>query len=179
MRACTQQSKKNRSVSSSRSVNSSSVSSSSAHTTTSGIGKEMLDNAGSRLCGFLDDLLLHEKSMTPIKSKGHQVCRCCGKPAYHCCKACPGNPALHIRRADDHNSCFLNYHNTASFGKWKDDFKVAGEKRKHWHYPSEIELQQQSTEIKRLHLSTQAKPADERASAVQVREDSTWNDRCV
>jgi len=94
MRACTQQSKKNRSVSSSRSVNSSSVSSSSTYTTTSGIGKEMLDNAGSRLCGFLDDLLLHEKSMTPIKSKGHQVCHCCGKPAYHCCKACPGNPAL-------------------------------------------------------------------------------------
>jgi len=156
MRACTQQSKKKR-VTSTTSVNTalSSVSSS-EYTTDSGINSSSLDSAGSRLCGFLDDLLEHERGMKTIENKGHQVCRCCGKPAYTYCSVCPGNPAIHVRASHGKkNSCFLHYHNTASFGKWKEDFKYTGEKRKNWSYPDDIELQEHSKQMKRLHLSVQ------------------------
>ena len=185
MRACTQQSKKNR-VASAASVNTSfsSVTSSSDYTTDSGINSNSLSHASGRLCGFLDELLEHEKAMKTIDNRGHQVCRCCGKPAYTYCSKCPGNPAIHVRACDGkNNSCFLHYHNTSSFGKWKEDFKYTGTKRKDWTYPDEIELQEHGKQMKRLHLSIQTKsnkPTSETTMATaDIRNDPTYNDNCI
>ena len=129
MRACTQQNQKKRQLT----MSSSSIpSTASAQCKTStGVNREHQQAAEPRLCGFLDDLLLHEQSIVPLKNKSHHVCHCCGHPAYYICTACPGNPALHAHATKDHpNSCFLHYHNTASFELWKEDFKVTGNKKK-------------------------------------------------
>jgi len=156
MCACTQQSKKKRVGPAVASINTNLSSiSSSDYTTDSGINSASLSNAGSRLCGVLDDLLEHEHSMKTINRKGHQVCRFCGKPAYTYCSKCPGNPALHVRVSDGKNSCFLHYYNTSSFGKWKEDLKFTGTKRKNWTCPDDSELQEHGKQMKRLHLSVQ------------------------
>jgi len=105
------------------------------------------------LCGFLGDLLAHERSIALLKNKAHQVCHCCGKPAHHYCSLCPGKPALHISHREGKNTCFLHYHNASSFGSWKEDFKWAGGKRKEWKYPKKTDLADSSRQMKRLHNS--------------------------
>jgi len=151
MRASTQQPKKNRPKPS----HASSSSSSSVRTrlsTSTGMNEEKLSEAGDRLCGFLDDALVHERSMEKLPGKSHQVCRCCGKAAYHVCTACPGRPALHIHTPKDRkNSCFLHYHNTSTFGQWKEDFKITGNRRRKWKYPDDASLENSRKEIKNLH----------------------------
>jgi len=184
LRVCTKQSVKRRIVSSMMSSDSSqamsSLSSSSGTTTSNGINKEKLDMAGNRLCGFLDELLLHEKAVKPIPNKAHQVCHCCGKAAYHYCSRCPGNPALHAHHHDGKNTCFLHYHNTGSFGSWKEDFKWTGAKRKDWKMPDEAMLQESSRQMKRLHQSI-VKPTSNRSStlAEAVRNDPTRNEHTI
>ena len=155
-----------------------SSSSTSTTTTTNGINKEKLDKARNRLCGFLDELLLHEKGIKPLPNKAHQVCHCCGKNAYHCCSRCPSNPALHVHHHDGKNSCFLHCHNTASFGSWKEDFKWTGRKRKDWQHPDEAMLQESSRQMKRLHQSIFQSPPI--ASVTEaVRHDPTWNEHVI
>jgi len=177
MRACTKQRKRERVTSSMMSTDSSSkttssLSSTSNLTTTSGINKAKLDMAGTRLCGFLDELLQHERAIVALKNKAHQVCHCCGKPAYHFCSLCPDKPALHIKHNDGKNSCFLHYHNTSSFGSWKEDFKWTGAKRKNWEHPDEATLAETSREMKRLHHAiVNDSKATVRAPIVR---DSTW-----
>jgi len=91
LRACMQQKKSKRSLSTSapttlivRFV---------CNTKLQDIDPRKLDEVKGRLCGFLDDLLLHEQSIVPLKNKAHQICKCCGKIVYHICEACPDKPA--------------------------------------------------------------------------------------
>ena len=191
LRACTQQKKCKRSLSAATPLSASF--STPQYKTSTGVDPSKLDQVKGRLCGFLDDLLLHEQSIVPLKKKAHQVCRCCGKHAYYICQACPDKPALHIKRGGDkRNSCFLNYHNTASFGLWRDDCVTTGSKRrKDWQYPKPEELESSSKEMKRLHLAlfkspstnnssssaTSSAAADNLHSLVTV--DKTWNEHCL
>jgi len=186
MRACTQQNQKKRRLTMSSSSIPSTVSS--QYKTSTGVDREHLEQAEPRLCGFLDDLLHHERSIVALKGKSHHVCHCCGHPAYHICTACPGNPALHIRATKGRpNSCFLHYHNTSSFGLWKEDFKVAGNKKKDWHYPTGTELDQSSKDMMRLHIAVQKEStaastetiASELTSVAAAENDPTWNDKCI
>ena len=180
MRVCTKQSKKNRTPSSIMSIDSSRTTSSLSSTATpNGITKEKLDLTGNRLCGFLDDLLEHEKAIVGLKNKAHQVCHCCGKPACHYCSLCPDKPALHVTHRDGKNSCFLHYHNTSSFGTWKEDFKWAGHKRKDWTFPDAPRLQESSRQMKRLHQSICQQASTSTSTVDQIRADATWNGHTI
>jgi len=149
MHACTQQVHKKR-----RAHSSSVTTTESMEITRSGITQAKLNDKSERLSGFLDDLLVHECSIQPLKNKTHQICHCRGKPVYHICTACPGSPALHLRATNDrHNSCFLHFHNAASFGMWREDAVVTGKRRKEWKYPTDVDLQESSHDMRRLHLS--------------------------
>lgn len=134
---------------------SSTASVSSEYTTATGVDRTSLDGATGRVCGFLDQLLAHEKSMSRInvQKKTHLKCLCCGEQTYYKCTLCPGEPPLHVKKPDGRdNSCFLNYHNTATFGAWRGDWKVkAGNRRKDWKYPTDLELREQARQMKRLH----------------------------
>jgi hypothetical protein len=111
------------------------------------IGREALEGAQGHLCGFLDDLLLHEQSVEQFPNRGHQVCACCGKPTYTRCMKCPGNPAFHLTKPKGRiNSCFIHYHNTSSFGLWRSDYRYTGQTRSlsSWQYPDAVDLDQHS-----------------------------------
>ena len=72
---------------------------------------------------------------------------------------CPGQPAVHFFWPSGRsNSCFVHYHNTGSFGKWKCDVHLSGVKRKDWHYPTQEELKEHSIDMQRLHLSNEKQP---------------------
>jgi len=72
---------------------------------------------------------------------------------------------------------------------WKEDFKVSGNKKKDWHHPSEVELDQSTKDMKRLHVAICKEPAtttsstDAIASGLRttsiVAADPTWNDQCI
>jgi len=183
-----------------RSSSSSNTSVGDASSAAGSIGKDELDKASGRLCGFLDELLSHEASVKSIPNKGHAVCLCCGKQAYSKCFLCPEKPALHMTPPKGRvNSCFLHYHNTASFGKWRRDYKTTGNKRPaEWQYPDDDDLHQHSQAMQRLHTAlTPAPPAAatastaERSSSTTARRanrntntsnrptDPDWNDNCI
>ena len=123
------------------------------YSTRSGVDKDMLSGSRQRLCGFLDDLLQHERDMKPLPRHTHRVCVACGKACYHYCSLCPGSPPLHLFKPTGRpNTCFLHYHNTASFGAWKNDQVITGRKKKEWSYPDDSDLQQHSQDMTRLHL---------------------------
>ena len=129
---------------------------SSTYTTDSGVDKNKLEESlNTRLCGFLDELLEHEKTLVKIggKKNTHLQCVCCGEQTYWRCERCPGKPPLHASPPDGRsNSCFLNYHNTASYGKWRADWALkSGRKKREWKYPDAFELHQNERQIKRLH----------------------------
>lgn len=180
--------KKNNRTRTNRSSNSVSSGSVTTYTTSSGIGAKEVEEASGRLCGFLDELLEHERSIAPIPNKGHAVCLCCGKQAYTKCNLCPNKPAIHMNIPKGRrNSCFIHYHNTASFGKWRNDWSiVTGLKRKRqWVYPDSDELQQHASQMKQLHLSlclpiqtTQTPPeTPPEGSNEETSED--WNRNCI
>ena len=152
---------------------SSNASVSSEFTTTTGVDKTVLDGATGRVCGFLDQLLAHERSLTKINSekKTHLKCVCCGEQTYYKCSLCPGQPPIHIKAPDGRdNSCFLHYHNTATLGSWRGDWKIkAGNKRKNWKYPTELELREQTRQMKRLHEGI----LDDIRKRKRVEDDST------
>ena len=50
----------------------------------------------------------------------------------------------------------MHYHNTASYGKWKCDYRITGKKRKDWHYPGHNELCDHARDMARLHKTTTA-----------------------
>lgn len=129
----------------------------SSYSTRSGVTTHHLDRASGRLCGFLDELLLHEKSVEALPGKTHLICVACGQICHQRCTLCPDQPALHFYRPKGKsNACFMHYHNTASFGKWKCDFRISGKKRKDWSYPDTSELSEHSRDMTRLHQSTTA-----------------------
>jgi hypothetical protein len=194
-RMSTQLSRKRRG---SAAVESVSSSASSAISSINGVGKAELDKAEGRLCGFLDDLLLHEASIKTLPNKSHGVCLCCGKQAYTRCTHCPNTPVLHMSAPKGRvNSCFIHYHNTASFGKWRSDYKTSGgnKKQKQWQYPDAVDLHEHSRKMERLHASltgdnaaavaaTTAAASATRTSASTRRRGNTagiegWNDRCL
>ena len=108
-----------------------------------------------RLCGFLDELLEHEKSIQSLQAHRSLICISCGKPCYHRCTMCPGSPAMHYHKPTGRsNSCFVHYHNTASLGKWKCNVHMVGRKRKDWSYPTDDELRSHSLDMTRLHLAS-------------------------
>ena len=77
-------------------------------TTRSGIGKADLIENSTRLCGFLDELIQHEKSVKPLEAHRSLVCISCGKACYHRCTLCPGEPALHFHKPTGRSSsCFV------------------------------------------------------------------------
>ena len=151
------------------SASSTTASDGSDYTTRSGVRREHLEGASDRLCGFLDDLLKHEKHMKSLPPSTHKVCVACGKPSYHYCSLCPDSPAMHFfRPTGRNNTCFVHYHNTASFGAWKNDQLIVGKKKKDWKYPDEQDLQQHSQDMTRLHLSTVAQPRTGGDDATEV-----------
>ena len=117
-----------------RPSSSASVSSGESYSTRSGVSAPDLERASNRLCGFLDELLLHEKSVEALPGKTHLICVACGKVCHQRCTLCPDQPALHFFKPKGRsNACFMHYHNTSSYGKWKCDTKISGKKRKDWH----------------------------------------------
>ena len=127
------------------------------YSTRSGVDRNMLSDSRQRLCGFLDDLLQHERDMKALPRHTHRVCVACGKACYHYCSLCPGSPPLHLFKPNGRqNTCFLHYHNTASFGAWKNDQVITGRKKKEWRYPDDSDLQQHSQDMTRLHLHAAA-----------------------
>jgi hypothetical protein len=120
------------------------------------VGRDQLDDAKLRLCGFINDLMFHEKSLEQLPNRGQKVCVCCGKAAFTRCMRCPGQPALHINKPKGRtNSCFLHYHNTASFGLWRADYKYTGQRRdtSTWTYPDQQQLDEHGRRMERLHNS--------------------------
>ena len=123
-------------------------------TSRSGITKADLEEHQHRLCGFLDSLVKHEQWVQSLPKNRSKICVSCGKPCHHQCMACPGEPAIHFYRPNGRaNSCFVHYHNTGSFGRWKCDSHLVGSKRKEWTYPTEQELSENSLDMKRLQLA--------------------------
>ena len=155
-RAYTQQPKSKRRKH--RPTGNASVNSDSSYSTTrSGITKVDVEENSDRLCGFLDELILHEQSVQSLKAHRSLKCVSCGKPCYHRCSLCPGGPAMHFYKPSGRSSsCFVHYHNTASFGKWKCDVHLVGRKRKDWTYPDQDELKEHSLDMTRLQLATQS-----------------------
>ena len=63
---------------------------------------------------------------------------------------------------------------------------MAGDKKKDWHYPTGVELEQSSKDMRRLHIAmhkeSRAPSTDIIASGlttVAVADDPTWNDQCI
>lgn len=133
----------------------------STYITSSGINREILDDAKGRVCGFLDDLLEHERACIRIPGRKHLMCQCCGKQAYFRCMLCPGQPPIHMSIPDGRtNSCFVHYHNAASLGVWRGDWKLKQQsKRRDWVYPTESSLRESSRQMERLFQSMQAERA--------------------
>jgi len=123
--------------------------------TLTSIDPKKIDLVEGRLCGFLDDLLAHKQLIHPLKNKAHHICRCRGKIAHHVCEVCPDKPSLCVKcTGDKTNSCFLNCHNVASFGLWRDDCVTIGSKRRtDWQCPNTEEFKSSQKEMKRLNLS--------------------------
>jgi len=183
MRACARQPKVHRNMSSVMSGESTRTASSLSSSTTStphGINKNKRDMAGNRLCGFIDDLLAHKRSIVLLKNKAHQVCHCCGKPTYHYCSLCPDKPVLHMTHREGRKTCFLHYHNTSSLGSWKEDFKLVGGKRKEWKYPNETDLAESSRQMKRLLVHNSIiQETHQPVVANAIHRDPTWNDHVI
>ena len=93
--------------------------------------------------------------MTRLPNGKHLQCICCGRQTYFMCTRCPKSPPLHMSTPDGlNNSCFLHYHNEASFGYWKGNWNLkAGAKRNDWKYPTEQTLREATRQMKRLHQS--------------------------
>ena len=145
------------------------VSSDGSYTTSTGVDKTVLEQgAEGRVCGFLDSLLEHEKSMRRYEKRKHLQCACCGKATYFHCTLCPGDPPLHLTAPPgQNNSCFVHYHNLASFGLWKGDWKIRpGQMRRDWTYPTEEALRESSRQMKRLHEEARSATATTTAPAI-------------
>jgi len=181
-RVSTQQPKKIRTTKTSGEASSMSSGTVSSMTST-GVSKATLQEEEGRICGFLDEILLHESSMEPLLKKTHLMCQCCGKQAFHRCTRCPGKPVLHLHLPKDRkNSCFLHCHNTSSLGKWKCDWRMTGTKRKDWEYPNKGSLDMSRKEVRQLHerlVGATASSADRRQHHNDPQVDSTWNDQCL
>ena len=54
-------------------------------TTSSGVSVSDLEENADRLCGSLNDILLHEQSLQRIKKNGKLVCIVCGQFCYYRC----------------------------------------------------------------------------------------------
>ena len=132
----------------------------SEYTTDSGVNEPALQGASGRLCGFLTQLLEHEKSVERIEKNTHLQCVCCGTQTYWRCALCPGKPPIHTSPPEGKkNSCFLHYHDTASFGKWRNDWHIkSGRKKREWKYPTDNDLQESERQMRRLCQGIRAKP---------------------
>lgn len=121
---------------------------------TSGISIEKMDAATPRLCGLLDNLIDHIKSVIRLPGTNKRKCYVCNKEAAHVCtkciedpgsnrKSCSGAP-LHFSSVNPNNTlkvpCFYQYHNTSFFGKAIIDFRVTNQHKGQMELPDAPEL---------------------------------------
>jgi len=109
-----------------------------------------LDYASGRLCGDMNKLVEHQASLSRLPNGNTRLCAACGKPATHQCGLCPDKPALHTTIG---SSCFTQWHNTQTFGMWKDDWRLSRGKRSTWTNPEPHDLVEQGRYMDRLQLS--------------------------
>ena len=110
-------------------------------------------------CGNLDSLICHLSDVRAIPNRNSKVCVVCGKDCYHICMKCRGpdgksGVAMHCGKSHGDDSrvpCFYYYHNTQFFGLAKNDFQLAGIKRKRdWTPSNKLRHCDHSKQIKRI-----------------------------
>jgi len=168
-RVCTQQNKKQRMRTTSPPRPQQLVS------TAAGINASDLDNPSSalRLCGFVDKLIEHQKSIVAMPNKSSRVCAFCGLRTTHMCTKC--DKPLHAHPLEDfdkHVTCFLLCHNTGHFGLARSDWRIVdGVRQKDWTCPTEQELKRNSKQMKQIHA--QATTASTSTAAASLNDSTT------
>lgn len=109
----------------------------------------------SRLCGDLTSFRKHAKSVCKGKKNG-RVCAVCGEKAYHLCMLCDpskGVPLHYSRDGKGAQTCFIDYHDDASFGLSYRNSTLVNKKKIDWTPPSVTKRRANASHIQSLKVT--------------------------
>ena len=124
---------------------------SSGSSITSGITMDDFDHASTRLCGNLTPLYDHLKSVATMPNNRSKVCAVCGKDTTQMCTKCSVALHRHSKKEEGGVPCFFHYHNTDFFGLAKNDYYLAGKRKKDWTFPTLEDQEEHRHQVRRIH----------------------------